>query len=298
MGESMSDQNTTSSPFEAIRHMTEEDGAEYWTARELAEVLGYAKWANFAPTIKDAQKACEGSGYTVSDHFLEVRKMVTLGSGAQRGVQDFHLSRYACYLVVQNADPGKPIVALGQTYFAVRTREAELAEEAALAGMSEDQLRLHIRQQLLSHNRELAEAAQAVGVPSTGFAAFQDHGYRGLYNGETARAIAARKGLARGQRILDWMNSDELAANQFRASLTQQKLRNDPTINSKDAANRAHHQMGADVRQFIIEHGGTPPEQLPKPPQSIQQIQREEQARVQARRQPSLFPPDAGDTGE
>lgn len=295
----MSDQNTTSGPFEAIRHMTEEDGAEYWSARELGALLGYTRsYRNFLPAIQKAETACESSGQVVSDHFAHVRNMVSIGSGAQREVDDVRLSRYACYLIVQNADPEKPIVALGQTYFAVRTREAELAEEAALAGMSEDQLRLHIRQQLLSHNRELAEAAQAVGVPSSGFAAFQDHGYRGLYNGETARAIAARKGLAKGQRILDWMNSDELAANQFRASLTQQKLRNDPTISGKEAANRAHHQMGADVRQFIIEHGGTPPEQLPTPPQSIQQLQREEQARVQARLQPSLFAPDTSDAEE
>ena len=162
-----------------------------------------------------------------------------------------------------------------------------------------EQKRLLLRGDLADRNRTLADAAAGAGVFSQhDFAIFQDFGYRGLYGGETARAIAARKGLAKGQRILDWMNSDELAANQFRASLTQQKLRNDPTINGKEAANRAHHQMGADVRQFIIEHGGTPPEQLPTPPQSIQQIQREEQARVQARLQPSLFAPDTPDAEE
>lgn len=287
----MSDQNTASSPFEAIRQTTEDD-TEYWSARDLAEVLGYAKWANFVPTIKGAQTACEGSGYAVSDHFLEVRKMVSLGSGAQRGVQDFHLSRYACYLVVQNADPGKPIVALGQTYFAVRTREAELAEEAALAGMSEDQLRLYVRQRLTGHNKRLAEAAQAAGVPSGGFTAFQNHGYRGLYAGETAAMIAARKRLRRGQEILDWMNSDELTANLFRASLTEQKLHNDPTISGKEAANRAHHDVGAAVRNVIIEQGGTPPEQLPTLAQSIQQVRRQEQKRIEAERQPTLFSPD------
>ena len=290
----MSNQDTASSPFEAIKHTTE-DGQEYWSARELAKILAYVQWRNFVGVVGAAKTACELSGQAVSDHFADTSNMIETGKGARRRVEDVHLSRYACYLIVQNADPEKPIVALGQTYFAVRTREAELAEEAALAGMSEDQLRLHVRQQLLRHNRELAEAAQAVGVPSSGFAMFQDHGYRGLYNGETARDIAARKGLAKGQRILDWMNSDELAANQFRASLTQQKLRNDPTISGKDAANRAHHDVGAAVRNVIIEQGGTPPEQLPTPAQSIQQVERQEQKRIAAERQPSLFSPDDDD---
>jgi DNA-damage-inducible protein D len=217
--------------------------------------------------------------------------MISLGSGSQRAVEDFHLSRYACYLVVQNADPSKPIVALGQTYFAVRTREAEPAEEAVLQGLSEDQLRLYVRNQLTSYNKQLAEAAHAAGVPSNGFAVFQDHGYRGLYAGETARDIAARKELAKGQQILDWMNSDELAANLFRASLTEQKLRNDPTIADKAAANRAHHDVGAAVRDVIIEQGGTPPEQLPTPTQSIQQLQRHEQKRIEAGRQAMLQSP-------
>jgi DNA-damage-inducible protein D len=174
----------------------------------------------------------------------------------------------------------------------VRTREAELAEEAALAGMSEDQLRLYVRQRLTGHNKRLAEAAQAAGVPSGGFAAFQNHGYRGLYAGETAAMIAARKRLRRGQEILDWMNSDELTANLFRASLTEQKLHNDPTISGKEAANRAHHDVGAAVRNVIIEQGGTPPEQLPTPAQSIQQVRRQEQKRIEAERQPTLFSPD------
>ena len=289
----MSNQDTASSPFEAIKH-TDDDGDEFWSARELSKVLGYSGWQRFYGVIERAQLACENSGQAASDHFNATVKLIAAGKGAQREVEDVHLSRYACYLIVQNADPEKPVVALGQTYFAVRTREAELAEEAALAGMSEDQLRLHVRQQLLSHNRELA-GAQAVGVPSSGFATFQDHGYRGLYAGETARDIAARKGLAKGQRILDWMNSDELAANQFRASLTQQKLRNDPTISGKEAANRAHHDVGAAVRNVIIEHGGTPPEQLPTPTQSIQQAPRQEQKRIEAERQPSLFSPDSDD---
>lgn len=293
----MSSQDTPSSPFEAIRHMTEE-GAEFWTARELAQVLGYDRWEHFPSVVKKAIIACEGSGYTASDHFREATKMVTLGSGATRRVKDWELSRYACYLVVQNADPEKPIVALGQTYFAVRTREAELTEEALSHGMGDNQLRLYVRAKLTDYNKQLADAAYIAGVPSDGFATFQNHGYRGLYAGETAAMIAARKGLKRGQEILDWMNSDELAANLFRASLTHQKLRNDPSIQGQAAANETHYKMGADVRQFIIKHGGTPPEQLPTPTQSIKQLQRQEQKRIEAERQgaeqSSLFPSDEG----
>lgn len=294
----MSDQQATSSPFEAIRHMNVE-GAEYWRARELMEVLGYARWRNFLPAIEDAMKACEASGQAVSDHMAEVRQMIETGKGARRAVQDFHLSRYACYLVVMNGDASKPIVALGQTYFAVRTREAELAEEAALQGLSRDQARLYMRARMTDYNKQLAEAAHAAGVPGDGFAAFQNHGYRGLYGGETAKDIAARKGLKRGQEILDWMEFDELAANAFRASLTGQKLRNDPSIQGQDAANKTHFDIGAVVRNVIIEQGGTPPEQLPTPAQSIKDLQRAEQKRIEMERagaeQSSLFPPDADD---
>lgn len=153
----MSDHDAASSPFEAIRRTTDED-AEYWSARELAKALGYTlSYRNFLPTIAKAETACEGSGYAISDHFAHVSDMIAIGKGAKRKVEDVRLSRYACYLIVQNADPEKPIVALRQTYFAVRTREAELAEEAALAGMSEDQLRLHVRQQLIGHNKQLAD---------------------------------------------------------------------------------------------------------------------------------------------
>ncbi len=262
----MSDQQTTSSPFETIRHTTD-DGTEYWSARELAKVLGYTEYGKFRNTIKKAETACEGSGYAVSDHFAHVSDMVEIGSGASREIEDVQLSRYACYLIVQNADPEKPIVALGQTYFAVRTREAELTEQALQAGMGEDQRRLFVRAKLTDYNKQLADAAYAAGVPSSGFAAFQDHGYRGLYAGETARDIAARKGLKKGQSSLDWMNSDELAANLFKSSVTTQKLRNDPSIQGQGAANQTHYDVGAAVRQFIIEQGATPPEQLPTPAQ-------------------------------
>ena len=299
----MSDQHNqeTSSPFETIRHTTD-DGAEYWGARELMTVLDYTEWRNFAKVIEQARIACANSNQAIADHFVDVNKMVILGSGAKRKIADVQLSRYACYLVVQNADPSKPIVALGQTYFAVRTREAELAEEAALQGLNRDQARLYMRARMTDYNKQLAEASKAAGVPRNGFAAFQNHGYRGLYAGETAKDIAARKGLRPGQEILDWMEFDELAANAFRASLTGQKLRNDPAIDTQAKANKTHHDNGAVVRNVIIEQGGTPPEQLPTPAQSIQRLQRQEQKRIEAGRQaklqPPLFPSQAPDADE
>lgn len=275
------------SEFDRIRQ-TDEDGDESWSARELARVLGYSRWESFPNVIAKAEIACENSGFAASDHFRHVTKLITAGKGAQREIEDVYLSRYACYLIVQNADPEKPIVALGQTYFAAQTRRQELADE--LAGMGEDQKRLYTRAQLTTHNRELADAAAGAGVvTSRDFAIFQDHGYIGLYNGERARDIAARKGLKRGQHILDHMGSTELAANLFRATQTEEKLRRED-ITGKDAANRMHHAVGAAVRRFIVEElGGTPPGQLPTPSESILQLQQKEQRRLAAGRQPSLF---------
>jgi len=204
------------SPFESI-HQFDDEGNDFWSARDLARVMEYTRWETFPNVIHKAEIACENSGQAQSDHFRHVTKMVVLGSGAKRAVKDTHLSRYACYLVIQNADPEKEIVALGQTYFAVQTRRAEMADE--LAGLSEDQRRLYTRAELAEHNRELAVAASSAGVVTArDFAVFQDSGYRGLYNGETARDIAARKGLQRGQVILDHMGFEELSANIFRAA--------------------------------------------------------------------------------
>ncbi len=280
------------SPFDAIRH--ESDGGEYWSARELAKALGYVKWSNFTQVITQAQIACEASGHTVSDHFADVGKMVTIGSGARRRIADVHLSRYACYLVVQNADPEKPVVALGQTYFAVRTREQAPTTEM-LAQMTEEQQRLFWREDLIRRNHRLASTAQGAGViKPKDFALFQDHGYMGLYNGETARGIAERKRLARGEHILDWMGSEELAANIFRVSQTDAKIRREG-VTTRDEANAAHYQVGSAVRKTIADLGGTMPEDLPTPDRSIQEIEREErrrlQQRAQAGRQPPLFGP-------
>jgi DNA-damage-inducible protein D len=293
----MSDQNSGVSPFEAIKHTTQ-GGGEYWSGRELAKVLGYTDWRNFVRVIRKAAVAIEESGHSHLNHIVDANEMVEIGSGAQREREDFHLSRYACYLVVQNADPDKPIVALGQTYFAVQTRRAELAEEAALQGMTDDQKRLFIRGELTGHNKQLAEAAQAAGVPSEGFASFQNHGYRGLYAGETAAMIAKRKGLKRGQDILDHMGSEELAANLFRATQADAKLRRETEEKGpigQKAANKVHNDMGKAVRQFILDQGGTPPEQLPPPAESIKELQKKERQRLEEERQSRLFTLDSGD---
>lgn len=271
------------SPFEAIRH-SDDDGQEFWSARELAVILDYSNWRNFVKVIRKAQEACENSGYAASDHFVGADQMVTLGSGAKRRVEDFRLSRYACYLIVQNADPEKPIVALGQTYFAAQTRQAELADDAE---------RVYLGGQVSEHNKTLAASAYEVGVvTSQDFAIFTDHGYMGLYNGERARDIAARKGLKRGQAILDWMGTEELVDNLFRQVQAEARIQREGAA-SREEANRIHHQVGQQVRRFIIEElERTPPEQLPTPAESVQAVRSREQRRLQAERQPSLFPED------
>lgn len=273
------------SPFESIRRFSEE-GIEYWSARDLAKVLGYTEYGKFKNATHKAEMACENSGQDIPDHFAHVSDMITTGKGAQRKVDDIHLSRYACYLLIENADSSKPIVALGQTYFAVQTRRQELADEAALP---EDQLRLLRRSQMVAHNSQLADAAQHAGViRPVDFAVFQDHGYSGLYGGLKAKDIHTRKGLKKSQHILDHMGSDELAANIFRASLTKQKLERE-NIQHKDEANRAHQEMGQAVRETIIRTGTTLPEDLPTPTKSIQQLQREEQKKLERQQQQTLF---------
>jgi len=274
------------SPFEVIREEAE-DGSEYWNARELAKILGYTQYNKFTNAITRAEEACKNSGQAISDHFTHVSEMVTIGSGAKRKFDTVFLSRYACYLIVQNADPSKPIVALGQTYFAVQTRRQELADE--LVALPEDQLRLLRRSQMNIYNTQLAQAAQLAGVVEPiDFAVFTDHGYKGLYGGLGAKAIHARKRLKKNQQILDYMGSDELATNIFRASQTKQKLEREQ-IQGKEKANETHYEVGKKVRQTIEELGGTLPEDLPTPTESIQQLQRKEQKQLQEGSQLSLF---------
>lgn len=262
------------SPFESIRHT---DGhGEYWSARELSTLLEYSGWQRFAEVIERAKKACKNSGNLVSDHFLASVKLIEAGKGARRRIEDYQLSRYACYLIVQNADPTKEIVALGQTYFTVRTRRDELAEEH-----EETRLRLEEREKLKRYHRELYKAARDAGViTAEDFAIFEDHGYQGLYNGETARDIATRKALKPRQRISDYMGSTELAANGFRAALAREMLQGEG-VQEKHSANATHHKAGRIVRNAMEDAGVTPPEQLPTPVQSIQQLKREEARRRQ-----------------
>ena len=271
-------QSQHTSPFESIKRLTEE-GIEYWSARELYKLLGYSTWQKFQHAIKQAMLACEQSTQVVSDHFNPEVKIVKAGITAKPR-EDYQLSRYACYLIVQNADPAKPIVALRQTYFALQTRRQELADELAI--LPEDQKRLTYRSQMTIFNTRLADAAQQAGVVEPfDFAIFQDHGYRGLYR-LTAQQIHNRKGLQEGQHILDYMNSEELGANIFRATQTEAKLRRE-NINGKEQANKAHHQVGQKVRQTIKELGGTMPENLPTPHESIQELERKEQKRLKQR---------------
>jgi DNA-damage-inducible protein D len=258
--------------FESIKHINEH-GQEFWFARELQGVLEYAQWRRFHEAIERAKSACMNSGYAVEDHFADVGKMVEIGSGAERQVDDIMLSRYACYLIVMNGDPRKEVIAVGQTYFAVKTRQQELIEN--YEQLSENEKRLAIRNEMIAHNKSLAEAAQMAGVETQQeYAIFQNKGYQGLYGGLGVREINARKGLKKSQKILDHMGSTELAANLFRATQTDEKLRRE-NISGKQAAYETHYGVGAKVRQTIKELGGTMPENLPTPEKSIKQIERE-----------------------
>ena len=258
--------------FESIKHINVY-GQEFWYARELARVLEYKDFRNFEQSIFKAMDACKNSGYDIADHFGDATEMVEIGLGAQRGFPSYTLSRYACYLTVMNGDPRKEVIAVGQTYFAVKTRQQELVEN--YDQLSEDQKRLAIRHEMTEHNKSLADAAKMAGVETPQeYAIFQNYGYMGLYGGLKAADIKARKGLKKNQNILDHMGSTELAANLFRATQTDEKLRRE-NIHGKAAANRTHLEVGKKVRQTIKDLGGTMPEDLPTPEKSIKQLERE-----------------------
>ncbi|WGS49925.1 DNA damage-inducible protein D [Paraburkholderia sp. D15] len=264
----------TNQTFDGIKQVGD-DNIEFWSARELQPLLEYGTWAKFRHVIQKAEEACQRSGHRVADHFSRTGKMVSLGSGAQRTVEDVRLSRYACYLVVQNGDPSKPVIANGQTYFAIQTRRQELGDAKNFAGLLEDQQRLMLRDELTRHNKKLSAAARSAGVQTaTDYAVFQDHGYRGLYGGRSAKDIHIHKRLKKSQKILDHMGSTELAANLFRATQTGDKLKRDG-VQGKQQAYRTHFEVGGKVRDTIRELGGTMPEELATPKTSIQQLTRE-----------------------
>ncbi len=259
--------------FEQIKEQGEK-GREFWTARKLSKILGYSEYRHFLPVIERAKEACDNSGHDTADHFEDFLEMVEIGSGAKRKLDDVRLSRYACYLIVQNGDPSKPVIANGQTYFAIQTRRQELADDKAFQQLKEDEKRLFLRNEMKEHNKQLVEAAQKAGVESTlDFAIFQNHGYKGLYGGLDAKGIHARKGLKKNQQILDNMGSTELAANLFRATQTEEKLRRE-NIHGKTGANKTHFEVGKKVRKTIEELGGTMPEDLPKPDEDLKKLEK------------------------
>ena len=268
--------NYTESLFESIRHVNKY-GQEFWYARDLQIALEYTEWRNFCKVIEKAKEACRGSNNAVSDHFVDVNKIVNAGA-TSKDIGDIQLSRYACYLIVQNGDPRKKVIALGQTYFAVKTRQQELIEN--YENLSEDQKRIAIRQEMKEHNKMLVAAAKDAGVETTlDYAIFQNYGYMGLYGGLKASDIKERKGLKKSQDILDYMGYEELAANLFRATQTEAKLRRE-NIQGKQEANKTHFEVGKKVRDTIKYLGGTMPEDLPTPEKSIQQLEREQKKKL------------------
>lgn len=265
--------------FEQIRQV-DEQGNEYWGARQLAKVLDYAEFRNFLPVIEKAKEACSNSGQKVEHHLVDSHEEIIHGKGATQMYQSVKLSRYACYLIVQNADPSKEIVATGQTYFAIQTRLQEIRQMDEYNRLStEEEKRLFLRNEMKTHNIQLAEAAKDAGViEPVDYAIFQNHGYMGLYGGLDAKGIHNRKGLKKSQNILDHMGSTELAANLFRATQTEEKLRRE-NIKGKNKANQTHYDVGKKVRQTIKELGGTMPENLPTE-ESIKQLETKEKKKL------------------
>jgi len=260
----------SNSVFEDIKHI-DKFGNEFWLARELMVTLEYKKWQKFKNVIDNAKLACENSNNLIEDHFTQVGKVVEIGSKTSRKIIDYKLSRYACYLIVQNSDPRKEVVSLGQTYFAIQTRRQELSEKE-YSILSEDEKRFYQRNLTRKGNFSLNQAALKAGVKN--FDKFHNYGYKGLYNGETANDIAKRKGLRYREDILDNMGSEELADNLFRIVQTEAKLKKD-NIKGESNANKVHYNMGRDIRKFIEKQGGTMPENLPTPNRSLKELEKE-----------------------
>lgn len=240
--------------FEKIKRL-DENGKEYWSSRKLAKELDYLDYRKFLNVIDKAKIACENSGEVIHNHFVHMDEMVQIGSGAERPLDTIYLSRYACYLIVQNSDPTKVVVAKGQTYFAIQTRRQEKSDN-----LVEDHKRVFLREEMKKHNTSLMQTASTAGVES--YAIFQNAGYKGLYGGLTMQDIHKKKNLTKAQKILDHMNSEELAANLFRATQTQAKIKRE-NIKGQGNASLAHNYVGQKVRNTIASLGGTMPENLP-----------------------------------
>ena len=256
--------------FEDIKHI-DENGIEYWYARELQLVLDYKEWRKFEGVVQRAMKACKSSDINILDHFVGTDKMVRIGSGAERMQKDYKLTRYACYLIAQNGDPRKEVIALAQTYFAIQTRKQEINEKE-YSLLTEDEKRFYQRNLTRKGNYLLNQIAKNSGVKN--FDKFHNSGYKGLYNGETADDIAKRKGLRYREDILDNMGSEELAANLFRITQTESKLKRD-NISTEKEANNTHYNIGKNIREVIAKNGGTMPEDLPTPKKSLKQLEKE-----------------------
>ncbi len=266
----MSDIDNTNKSFEDIKHI-DENGVEFWYARELMPILQYSNWQNFEKIIDKAKISCENSGISVFEHFIDVNKLSKRANNAEVEIKDYELTRYACYLIAQNGDSRKKVIALAQTYFAVQTRKQEISEKE-YTSLTEDEKRFYQRNLTRKGNYFLNQAAKKAGVKN--FDKFHNAGYKGLYNGETADDIAKRKGLGYREDILDNMGSTELSANLFRISQTEEKLKKDNIQTEKDACN-THNKIGKIVRKAIKEAGGTMPENLPTPKKSLKQLEKE-----------------------
>ncbi len=256
----MNDIDNDNKSFENIKHI-DENGIEFWYARELMSVLQYSNWQNFEKIINKAKISCQNSNISVLDHFIGVSKMVQIGSGAYRQQIDYKLTRYACYLITQNGDSRKKVIAQAQTYFAIQTRKQEISEKEYNV-LTEDEKRFYQRNLTRKGNYSLNQAAKNAGVKN--FDKFHNSGYKGLYNGETADDIAKRKKLRYREDILDNMGSEELAANLFRITQTESRLKKDNICSEKEV-NKTHYNIGKNIREVIAKNGGTMPEDLPTP---------------------------------
>ena len=261
--------------FEDIKHI-DENGIEFWYARELQKVLDYKEWRKFENVIQKAIMACKNTGISEGEHFVGADKLSKRANNAEVLIKDYKLTRYACYLIAQNGDSRKKVIALAQTYFAIQTRKQEISEiEYSL--LTEDEKRFYQRNLTRKGNYSLNQTAKNAGVKN--FDKFHNSGYKGLYNGETADDIAKRKGLRYREDILDNMGSEELAANLFRITQTESKLKRD-NISTEKEANKTHYNIGKNIREVIAKNGGTMPENLPTPEKSLKQLEKESKKKL------------------